>query len=215
MLFYVIFMGGFVAWVASAWAIHYFYYLPKIRPKKLAITEYPHGTLVVYRWVESDVFWFAPFVISVPILLLLELFTDWGNVEPEGPVLYLFYALALVFLYAQILSWLNSTRLFLDKSGKVTVLHGPLPGIRDPNRMLNSIVDFIPARSRLRFVLFSCGPTFIYFVCAIRADGARVRLLQDIDSEEAAQAIVLALRRRLHRGDAEVTSETRILTHNS
>ncbi len=48
-MFYVIFMGGFVIWVASAWAIHYFYYLPKVQPKKLAITEYPSGTFVVYR----------------------------------------------------------------------------------------------------------------------------------------------------------------------
>lgn len=214
MLFYVIFMGGFVTWVAFAWVIHYFYYLPKVQPKKLAITEYPYGTLVVYRWVESDVYWFAPFVISVPILLVLELFSDWGNVEPDGPVLYLFYALALVFLYAQILSWVNSTRLFLDKTGKVTVLHGPLPGIRDPNRMLDSIVDFVPARSRLRFVLFTYGPTFIYFVCAIRADGVRVRLLQDIDSEEAAQAIVFALRQRLHRDSADSILETHIPTPN-
>lgn len=183
---------------ALGWTIHQRYYVRKVKPRKLTIKEYPNGTIIVYRWIHSSDYWFTfwlVFCTGIGLVPMLVVGILRGDSDPVAMGIFIILFIA-IFGYYNALGFLNKTTLFLNNQRQIILMHGPLPGFRDPNRGLTSVVDFqyrIDNRLNRRF-----GPLVTFPVYAFTPSGQSIRLLQEIDSEEAAQSIVNALRQRLN-----------------
>lgn len=175
----------------AVWIFHRRYYVTRIRPTKLKITQLPNGVFIRYRWLYSRHYvW-----IVLDLAYLASIISIWivGSARGEsmgciGPLSVL---LGLAIAYSTVSGFVNKTDAYVDRHGNLLVVHGPLPSLRDPVRNLGNVVTVFyrkePYGERL-------GPWDVYPVYARLASGREFRLIREIEWEEHAQEIVRVVR---------------------
>ncbi len=187
MIFLVLVVSASGLFFVAAWIFHRWYYIPRIRPTKLKITQLPTGIVIRYRWIYSRHYvW-----IVVDLVYLASIISVWivssARDEAMGCIGPLSVLLVLVMAYSTVAGFLNKTEVYVDRHGNLRVVHGPLPSLQDPMRNLGNVGAVFYRKEAYGEKL---GPWTVYPVYARLASGREFRLISEVEQEEHAQEIV-------------------------
>lgn len=173
------------------WQFDKRYYVRKIRPTKLQIMDLTDGKLITYRWVHTRHYVWA-FILLFYISFMTWMLVWLAQPSERGPFAAFAVAFVVLFLYAVLAGFYNKTVIVVSKTGNLRVYHRPFPAFGDRARNIGSIRNITYRKER-----FFAGIDFIFSVFPIYVhtkDGRRIRIIHEVDTEQAAIDIQAALR---------------------
>ena len=180
------------------WQFDKRYYVRKIRPTKLQIMDLTDGKLITYRWVHTRHYVWV-FLLLVYISFMTWMLVWLAQAPERGPFAVFAVVFVVLFGYWPLAGFYNKTVIVVSKTGNLRVYHRPFPAFGDRARNIGSIRNITYRKER-----FFAGIDFIFSVFPIYVhtkDGKRIRIIHEVDTEQAAIDIQTALRDVLNIAD--------------
>ena len=187
------------------WQFDRLYYVRKIRPTKLHITDLTDGKLITYRWLHSRHYWSAFALLAYLgfltwIIISVTSRFDWStDLYRARFAMLIIVSFVVLMAYDVLVGFYNQTVIVVFKTGNLKVYHRPFPAFRDRARNIGSVRN-VTYRKENFFAgwgsFFSVFPIYIH-----TKDGKRIRIIREVDTEQAAIDIQAALRDVLNIAD--------------